>query len=216
MSEYTTPISTAFELQRSSIKQSHRALENSVDMQKQFNAAVLDSFDSTEEAQKKGVELTRTALHSYLDAVEASMPGVGGSVEEFRASIDEGFDAFAENHAEAFDTVEAEVEKGTEAYDEMLADYLEAVNEQIETLLETHEEFEGQTLDSFEQAETQFEEMQTQLEQQSEEFTAQFEDQTARVSEQLEQQFDQFQSQLEEMQARVEDVQESAGESLQA
>ena len=193
---FTTPVSTAFEIQRSAIRQGQQAIESGVEFQKRLNAAALDGVEVTEEAQRGTVEMTENAVHSYLDVVEATLPGAANMTGQVRDTVDGQFDALYRTHEEAFDVTEGEFAKGVDAYDEMAVDYLAALNDQIEALLEAHEEIEGQTLESFRQAETQFEELQAQFERSGEEMQAQFEAQ-----------FEQFQDQIEELQAQFERMQ---------
>lgn len=174
MTQFTTPLSAAFEFQRTAIKQSQQALEQGVEFQKRFNSVLVDSLESQESLQRKGVELNRNAVHTYLDAVEAAVPGTTGNVEEVRETVDEQYDALLDNHAEVFDSVEAEFAEGIETYDEATAEYIEAVDEQIETLIEAHEETEDRTLDAFDQLQTQVEEFQGQVETQVEDMQEQF------------------------------------------
>ncbi|PSQ28316.1 hypothetical protein BRD06_04205 [Halobacteriales archaeon QS_9_67_15] len=160
---YTTHITTAFEMQRATIEQSQRAFEQTLDFQQTVNEAVVNGFDSQESAQRRGVELSQTVLHSYLDIVESSVPGAAGSVDEVRAAVDEQFDFLLENHAEVFETVAAEYEQGIDAYDELTADYVEAVDEQVEMLVEAHEELESQSVDVAEQWGEQLGDLQEQV-----------------------------------------------------
>jgi DNA repair exonuclease SbcCD ATPase subunit len=201
---YTTPFSTAFEMQRSAIKQSQQAMESSVEFQKRAGAAMLDGLDTTEEAQRQTVEMAENGIHSYLDTLESSMPGTTG-IDQLRGNVETTFESLYEAHAEAFEAAEGEFEKGIDAYDDMAIEYLEAVNEQMESLLEAHAESEQQVMSAFERAESQFEEMQGQFEEQGEEMQARFQEQ-----------FDQFQAQLEEMQERIEEVQHEAVSGLEA
>jgi hypothetical protein len=164
MVDYTTPVTTAFEMQRATIEQSQKALEQSVSFQKNVNEAVIDSLDTQESAQRRGVELSKTAFHSYLDAVEATMPGMGGTIAEVREAVDEQYDFLLENHAEVFDNVESEMLEGVEAYDEMTEDYVTAVDEQVTLLVEAHEELESQSVEVAEQFGDQLEEVQEQVE----------------------------------------------------
>ena len=164
MVDYTTPVTTAFEMQRATIEQSQKALEQSVSFQKNVNEAVIDSLDTQESAQRRGVELSKTAFHSYLDAVEATVPGMGGTVDELRQAVDEQYDFLLENHAEVFDNVESEMLEGVEAYDEMTEDYVTAVDEQVTLLVEAHEELESQSVEVAEQFGEQLEEVQEQVE----------------------------------------------------
>ena len=164
MVDYTTPVTTAFEMQRATIEQSQKALEQSVTFQKNVNSAVIDSLDTQESAQRRGVELSKTAFHSYLDAIEAAMPGMGGTIGEMRQAVDEQYDFLLENHAEAFENVESEMVEGAEAYDEMTEDYVTAVDEQVTLLVEAHEELEDQSVEMAEQFGDQLEEVQEQVE----------------------------------------------------
>lgn len=166
MTSYTTSITTAFDLQRSTIEQSQQALSNTVEFQKRFNDVVLDSVGTVEETQQQGLELTRTAIHNYLDAVETTVPGAADSLDldEIRATVDEQFAQLASSHAEAFDAYEAQLSEGADAYDEFTTDYLAAVNEQIDRLLEAHEDVEAQTVETLEGLEAQIEDVQAQVE----------------------------------------------------
>jgi len=183
MTEYTTPINSVFEFQRTAIEQSQHAVERSVEFQQSVNEAVLDGLDSQESAQRQGVELNRTAVHSYLDAIEATVPGAAGTFDDVREVVDEQYDTLLENHTEAFDSVAEEVERGIEVYDESAEEYLAAVEEQTEALLEAHEEIEGETVDVVREATGQLEEFQDQLEEQVEEVQEQVEEVQEQVAE---------------------------------
>jgi len=163
MVDYTTPVTTAFEMQRATIEQSQKALEQSVTFQQTVSEAVIDSLDTQESAQRRGVELSKTAFHSYLDAVETTMPGMASTIDEVRQSVDEQYDFLLENHAEVFDNVESEMVEGTEAYDEMTDDYVTAVDEQVSMLVEAHEDLESQSVEVAEQFGDQLEEVQEQV-----------------------------------------------------
>ncbi|WP_135303421.1 hypothetical protein [Haloarcula amylovorans] len=164
MVDYTTPVTTAFEMQRATIEQSQKALEQSVTFQQNVNNAVIDSLDTQESAQRRGVELSKTAFHSYLDAVEATVPGMAGPINEVRQAVDEQYDFLLENHAEVFDNLESEMTEGADAYDEMTEDYLNAVEEQVDMLVEAHEELESQSVEVAQQFGDQLEEVQEQVE----------------------------------------------------
>ena len=154
MVDYTTPVTTAFEMQRATIEQSQKALEQSVSFQQNVNEAVIDSLDTQESAQRRGVELSKTAFHSYLDAIETTVPGMAGTTDEMRQAVDEQYDFLLENHAEVFDNVESE----------MTEDYVTAVDEQVGMLVEAHEELESQSVEVAEQFGEQLEEVQEQVE----------------------------------------------------
>jgi methyl-accepting chemotaxis protein len=162
--DYTTPLTATFEMQRQSIKQGQRALEQSLSVQQSVNEAVLDGMESTESAQRRTVELSQSTFGKTLDAVAANVPGTEPLVEEARRAVDEQFDMLLENHAEVFDSITAEYEEGTDAYDEMMDDYVAALDEQLELLFEAHEQVEDQSVEAVDQLSEQFDEMQAQVE----------------------------------------------------
>jgi len=164
MTEYTTPVTTAFQMQRQSIEQSQKVFEQGVAFQKNVTDAVVDSLDSQESAQRRGVELAQTAFHSYLDTVEATVPGVAPTVGEVRAAVDEQYEFLLENHAEAFENAETEFHESAETYDELTGDVVAALDEQIDLLVEAHEDLEDQSVEAVEQWGDQLEDLQDQVE----------------------------------------------------
>ena len=169
MSQYTTPVTTAFEMQRATIEQSQRAFEQSIEFQKNVNEAFIGSLDSQESAQRRGVELAQTAVHNYLDTVKSTVPGVAPTVEEIRTAVDEQYDFLLENHAEAFENVESELVEGADTYDEMTGDVVDALDEQIDLLVEAHEDLEDQSVEAVTQWGEQLEGLQDQVEEVQEE-----------------------------------------------
>lgn len=163
MVDYTTPLTTTFELQRQSIKQGQKAFFQTVDAQKRISDAVVDGLDSTESAQRRLVELQQEAVHDTLDAIEANMPGVEEPTEDVRETVDEQFAQLLDGHEEAFDALSGELDDGIATYDEMTDDYVEALEEQVEMLLEAHEELESQSVAAADQLGDQLDELQAQL-----------------------------------------------------
>lgn len=172
----TTPISTAFEFQRTAIQQGQEAFRRGVEFQQRVNRAFVSSLDSQASAQRGTVELSRTATHAYLDAVAASVPGVDETVAEVREAVDQQFDALLESHAEAFDEFEQQLEEGLDTYDDATDEYIASLDEQIELLLEAHEDVEVQTLEAFRELQVQIEEFQGRVERQVEEVQQQVEE----------------------------------------
>jgi hypothetical protein len=162
--DYTTPVTTMFEMQRQTIKQSQQMMKQGFQFQQSMNDAFLDSFETQESAQRRGVELSQTAFHGYLDAVESMVPGTAATVDEIRTAVDEQFSFLLENHADAFGAFEAEYEEGSDAYSELTTDYLEALDEQIEMVLDAHEQMESQSVDATEQWADQLAMLQDQVE----------------------------------------------------
>lgn len=182
----TTPISTAFELQRTAIEQSQQAVKQGVEFQQRINRAVVGSLDSQESAQRGTVELSRTATHAYLDAVGTAVPGVDQTVEDVREAVDEQFDALLETHAEAFTEIEQQLETGLDSYDEATEEFIGSLDEQIEALLEAHEDVEGQTVEAFQELQTQVDEFQGRVERQVEEVQQQVQEVQRQVTESAE------------------------------
>jgi thiamine kinase-like enzyme len=209
MSEYTTPISTAFELQRTAIKQSQEAFERSLALQRDVSDAMLDGLDGTEEGQRATVELAHRSILAYLDAVEASVPGSAGSVREVRRTVDEQFEELLATHAEAFDAAEEEWGRGADSYEELTQDYLDAVEDQLDLLLQAHEDLERTTVETIDRTLDQYETMQEEMDAQAAEFQEQFEAQTSEFQEQFEAQLERFREQFEEMQGQLEELQTS-------
>lgn len=201
MSEITNPISMAFEVQRNTIEQGQTAVEQTVDRQSGLNQAFLESVDSQVDLQQRGVEISRTAVHTYLDAVSSlsssTMDSLWspstdvGAVDEIRATIDDQYDALLSSHEVGFEAVSAELENGVESYDDLLAENLNIYATQIEAVLESHEELEEQTIANAEELIEQVDELQSELEGQTEQVQQQF-------TEQIQEQFEQLQDQLTE------------------
>lgn len=181
MSEYTTPITTAFELQRTTFEQGKQMFERSIDLHRNMNRAFIENMDSREDTQRRGVELSRTVLHTYLDTVESTVPGLADSVDEIRTSVDEQYDALFEIHAESFETTEEEMENSAETYDEVVEQYLEMLTSQTEILLAAHEDMETQTTNVFDRLGGQMEELQSEMEAQAEQFQQRFEEQAEQI-----------------------------------
>lgn len=180
---FTTPVSTAFEIQRTAIQQGQEALERSVDFQQRVNRAVLNSLDSQAAAQRGTVELARTATHAYLDTVAATVPGADGTVDEIREVVDEQYEVLLENHASAVDEVEGQLETGLDIYEEAAQEFIGSTEAQIEALLAAHEDVEDQTLETVQEFEGQIEEFQGRLERQVEEVQKQVEEVHQQVTE---------------------------------
>jgi uncharacterized phage infection (PIP) family protein YhgE len=164
MSQYTTPITTAFEVQRAAIESSQRAFTQSVEFSRSVNEAFLDSLESGQSAGRRGVELNEALVHSYLDAVAATVPGAGPTVEELRSAVDEQFDLVLDNREEVFETVTAEFEEGLGAYDELTEELVEAAEEQLDLFVAAHEDLEAQSVEAVEEWSAGVESLQEQVE----------------------------------------------------
>lgn len=164
MVDYTQPVKATFEMQRKSLEQGQRALKQGVEMQTQFSKAAVDSLDSQESFQRSAVELQQDLVHSFLDSVEANVPGMDEQVYELREMVDEQYTALLESHEELFVSLTGEMEQSVDAADEMSEEYVSMLDDQMEMLYETHEELEGQSVEAVEEMQAQFEEVQDQAE----------------------------------------------------
>ena len=164
MVDYTQPVKATFDMQRKSLEQGQDAVKRTVEMQARVGKAALDSLGSQESFQRSAVELQQDLVHSYLDAVEANVPGMDGAVFEMRELVDEQYAALLESHEELFASIVSEVEEGVDATDEMGEEYVSMLDDQMEMLYETHEELEGQSVEAVEEMQAQFEEVQEQAE----------------------------------------------------
>lgn len=200
MSEYSSPVSIAFELQRNTIESTQEAIENSVRVQKQFNDAVVDGFDPVRGASERSTELARTGVDTYFNAIESVLPA-GSGVGELREMTHEQLDLFEESQLDTIEQFESGLHESTDSTAEMLDEFLDALDEQVTSLLETHEDLEDQTVETLERLEEGIEELQSEFEARSEE-----------MQEQLEAQAEAIQEQLEDV---TENVQEAASETTE-
>lgn len=161
---YTQPVSATFELQRQTIAQSQKALQQTLEVQQRFAGAAIDSLDTQEMSQRRAVELQQNLVHNALDAFEENVPGAETATEDMRVAFDDQVEMLLENHEEFFGNVSDELENGVGSYDEMTAEYVDALEEQVNMLLEAHEDLEVQSVDAVEQFTEQFEELQEQAE----------------------------------------------------
>jgi methionine aminopeptidase len=153
-----SPIATAFELQRRALEQSGTAIEQSIEFQKRLNDAVASGMAGQAEAQQRSMEVTRSALNSYLDTIESVVPGA--DVQQVRDAIDEQFEAVETAGEEAVSLTEesmSEYENASEAY-------LDAVQDQLDVLAEAHEDMESQTETFLDETEAQLESLQDETE----------------------------------------------------
>lgn len=200
MSEYSTPVSVAFEFQRSTIQSAHEVVENGIEAQKQFSAAMVDGFGPARDASERNADIVRTGVDTYFDAIEAVVPA-GSGVEEVREITHEQLDLFEESQLDAIDQLESGFDESAETTGEMLDEFLSALDEQVTTLLNAHEDLEGQTIEMLERLEDSLEDLQAEFEARGEE-----------MQEQLEAQAEAIQEQLEDV---TENVQEAASETTE-
>lgn len=156
MTDDYSPLTNAFELQRTTIEQSREAFERIVEFQLQMSEAAVSGTEVTGELYRQGVEMNRRALHNYLDAVNATLPRSDDAIAQIRDTIDEQFDLLEEQQQEALSMAEENIEDTEQSSDA----YLEALDDQLDILIDAHKRTEQRTVEALEQIETQVEQLQ--------------------------------------------------------
>jgi uncharacterized phage infection (PIP) family protein YhgE len=155
MSIYTLPISTAFELQRTALEESRRAVDATLGLQEGINRSVVSSVESQERIQRRLLSMQQVTIHRIARRVEERSPGPPNVTAELLDVVDEQFNQLYQSHAELFDGISTELENGTDAYDEATEDSLDALDEQFDVLLHTSEQLEDQSIETAQQLEDQ-------------------------------------------------------------
>lgn len=156
MSETSNPFTALFEMQRRTLQQGQRTLEQSTQMHQQMTDAFLDTMDTQKETQKKGVGTMKSATDAYLDAVESMTPGDTVAFEDAHAAVDDQFEAFDEVHSQLWDAFERNVRENADAYETASDRYLSLLNDSLDLLVEANRQWEEQSVAA---AETVDEEM---------------------------------------------------------
>lgn len=185
MSEYSSPVSAAFELQRSALESTHEAIGNSVQAQKQLNDAMIDGFTPARNASQRSADLVRTGFDTYFDTVESVAPA-GSGLNDVREMVNEQLDLLEESQLDVIDQFETGLHENADSTEELLDEFLEALDEQVSTLLNAHEDLEGQTIKALERLEDGLDELLSEIEARGEEMQEQFEAQADAIQEQLE------------------------------
>jgi hypothetical protein len=147
MSKSTNPFGAVFELQRATIRQTGKLVEQSLTLPKKASETISMSSEDSDEMRATLFGLSRESVHHSLEAAE-SMQGEDSSLDELHDSVDAVFDTLDEHHEEALTTYEQE-------YEQVETDLSEAVDSNVEALLEAHQEFEDQLLGLFETVDEQ-------------------------------------------------------------
>lgn len=146
MSEAQNPYTTLFEMQRRTLVQGQRTLEQGMRMQQQMTDAFLDTMDSQKETQKKGVGVMKSATDAYFNAVESMMPGDETPFEDVHTAVDDQFEAFDEVHSQMWDAFERNARENADAYENVGDRYLSLWNDSLDFVLEANRQFEDQSV----------------------------------------------------------------------
>jgi hypothetical protein len=128
----TNPFRSAFEMQRTMIDQSRRAVETGVDVQRTAVETWMDSAESTKSMQKSGLTVSQSAVEAYLDGLKSMVPEE--SVAELEAAVDEQFAAVDEIHEDAWHSFVEGLDETEVTYDEMTEMQLDLLAESFDAL----------------------------------------------------------------------------------
>jgi short-subunit dehydrogenase involved in D-alanine esterification of teichoic acids len=150
-----TPMDAVLELQRRTLEQTQRTIEQHLAFQHRLTEAVSSGLAEGAEARERSSAVTRTAMHRYLDILEDAVPGAAGNVEAVREAVDEQFDAMDEAGASAFEMTEERVAD----YGELSAATLEQLADHLDLLAETHADVRAETEAFLDRTDAQLEEL---------------------------------------------------------
>lgn len=150
-----TPLTTAFELQRTAIQQTRDVFDTTVEFHTNLNEILLDGFEEQQSIQRRLIAIQHVVAHRLVDRVEEDMPVVDAGTDQAREVLDEQFTQLYDNHEQLFRSTVDEFATSVDAYDDVSEDYLAALDEQLALLIRTQEEVEGQSVETAEQVDEQ-------------------------------------------------------------
>lgn len=157
MSKTQSPFDAMFEMQRTAIKQNQKAIEQTLDLQKQTVSVFTTGLKQSAAASEQTRDVTKTGIDMYFDAIEAAVPGDVSGVEQLRANVHEQLDTAGELNDEAWENVEALVDQNVESFEEFTRTYETMVGDSFDALLSATEYAEEQTSSATEAIEAQIE-----------------------------------------------------------
>ena len=141
-------ISSMFEMQRGIVQQNQQAVAQFFDAQRTASQAVVDALESLRSAQEQNVELTRDAVHAYVDALEEVAPNADFSV--VREQIDGNLDQLEDVQGDTWDGLLDAMADGQDSVEEYGETYGDLVESSFDSFLDAHET----VTDDLEDAET--------------------------------------------------------------
>jgi len=130
-------------MQRTLIDQNRKAFADSVEAQKTAIESFADGVEDSKTLTERNVELSKSATHAYIDALETAVPADVADFDDLRATVDEGYEAVEQSQAEAWDAVHEAVEHSNATVEEFADTYLEAVDSSFDAFLQSHEQIEA-------------------------------------------------------------------------
>lgn len=211
MSDDDSPLTTVFRLQRQTIEQTEDVLEEMLSVSREVGEGLSTGVAAQRDVQERALELSRRSVHASLDAAE-SVAGDAETLADLRASVDETFDALADQHREAFETVDEEFETVGDSYDEFGEAAVENLGEQVAFLVEFNEGVEDQLVETVEEVTEQVETLQSELEEGTEETSERVTEQADELADRFEEQLEELSGQFEEQADRLRELQERVGD----
>jgi predicted flap endonuclease-1-like 5' DNA nuclease len=146
MSNATTPIGAAFEIQRQSIEQGRRVFEESLEIQQNaVRAFMQNSISVQRSAQQQGADMLRQLFDAQLEAVGSMFED-----EEVRSSVDIEFARFEATQDQAWDDFESTF---LDAFDDLSDQQQRLFARSVDAYLDAQEDAERTTIDGVRQAE---------------------------------------------------------------
>jgi predicted flap endonuclease-1-like 5' DNA nuclease len=125
MSNATTPIGAAFEMQRQSIEQGRRVLQESLEVQQNATRTFLrNSISVQRSVQQQGADMLRQLFDAQLEAIGSMFED-----EEVRSALDQQFERNAELTQ---DVMNAQFENGADTLQQLYNDQLDAVRSALD------------------------------------------------------------------------------------
>lgn len=81
------------QMQRETVNQGQRALEQTIELQRNMAQMAVSALEWQETAQTQGLQFTRSMFQNYVEGVEAVLPKMQAAMEEGTRSMSEGRDS---------------------------------------------------------------------------------------------------------------------------
>jgi hypothetical protein len=126
-----------FEMQRGIVQQNQQAVDQFFDAQRTASQAVVDALESLRSAQEQNVELTRDAVHAYVDALEEVAPDADFSV--VREQVDKNLDQLEDVQGDTWDGLLDAMENSQDSVEEYGETYGDLMESSFDSFLDAHE-----------------------------------------------------------------------------
>jgi hypothetical protein len=139
------PFAPMFELQRQSIEQGQKMIEQSIEVQNEMSKSFVKAAESQKSAQEEGINVWKSATETSLTVANATTPTDSTAFTDMQETVGDQFDALSDIHTEAWESAERNIETGTEVSEDMNEIFLSFVNDSVEMAMKTNKQFEEQS-----------------------------------------------------------------------